>query len=53
MILSDDPIARLDKSEDALQNAKRMFNLLSNSRLSRVLALGFLVYIASELRAYP
>ena len=45
MVFPDAPIAHLGKSEDALQDAKRMLDPGSHSSLGRVLALGLFVNI--------
>ena len=45
MVLPYAPVAHLGKSEDALQNAERMFYFRPDSRLSRVLAPRFFVHM--------
>src|SRR6266851_9003474 len=51
MVLLQAPIAYLDKSKDALQNAERMLYLGPDSGLGLILALGLLVHIVLELGA--
>jgi hypothetical protein len=45
MVLTYAPVVHLCKSEDALQNAERMLHFGSNSRLSRVFALGIFIHL--------
>ena len=50
VVLPDPSIANLGKSEDTLEDAKRMFHSGSNSGLGGVLALGFFIHIVLVFR---
>ena len=51
VILPDAPVSHLVEAEDALQYPERMLHFGSDSRLGRVFAPGFFIYVVLELGA--
>jgi hypothetical protein len=49
VIFPDAPVAHLGKSEDTLEDAKRMLDFGSHAGLGGVLALGFFIHISLYL----